>query len=77
MINRRMSGFCEIDNHQESVFYFISETGRDTCDIIDDFKDKRAYEHTFGWKEITAYRISCGDHTVCFNDHTDVSGVWK
>ena len=46
-------------------------------DIIDDFKDKRACEHTFGRKEITAYRISCGDHTVCFNDHTDVSGVWK
>ena len=66
-----------IFENDESVFYFISETGRDTRDIIDDFKDKRACERTFGWKEITAYRISCGDHTICFNDHTDVSGVWK
>ena len=36
----------------KSVFYFISETGRDTGDIIGNFKNKRACEHTSGWKKL-------------------------
>ena len=27
-------------------------------------------------EKITVDRIPCGDHTVCFNDHADVSGVY-
>ena len=28
-------------------------------------------------KEIAADRISGSDHTLCFNDHPDVPGIWK
>ena len=59
--------------------YFISFLRLvDTGDIIGNFKNKRACEHTSGWKKLLLIVFPCGDHNRLLpTDHADVSGVWK